>query len=323
MSPGDEKFYGTRNRFVSFEALDYPSAWPKADSGKCCIFEALNIVGTAKFGSEWTGTELGALNWVVQPKDAEAKRLAMLRATRFKPKALPPPISAIAPLGQVLRSRKIPVANNYDYHLVTRRAHISETSRLLAIETDQLAWETNRETLIRLSWATEWIAQKCRDDLLHSFARLRTGGELWPMAASEWMLDYPLATFVAEGGHKRYFANLAPPGAYDVYLFFDRAELTTLIAAFPHTTVALPTVELSLLSPYLRLAVRIALKEAADDRKPWSKDSRLSEIKAAWPDADLGVDYSKTQAEHIADVVKWPDSKAIEAGRKGHAFKKG
>ena len=60
-----------------------PSSWPKADSRKACIFEAICIVGSAKFGADWTGKELQALDWPVQPQQAHdhSRSLAPLSPT--------------------------------------------------------------------------------------------------------------------------------------------------------------------------------------------------------------------------------------------------
>lgn len=85
-----QAFKTARTRVITFPMVDFPSSWPKADSGKCSIFEAIVQVGRAKYGPAWTNTELCAFYWTDQPEEAEARRGAMSKLPVRKP---PPPES--------------------------------------------------------------------------------------------------------------------------------------------------------------------------------------------------------------------------------------
>ena len=55
---------------------------PKCSSAYLFIWDAMDLVGRAKFGGDWTGSELDVLDWPVSPdaereqQVAQAKKLA-------------------------------------------------------------------------------------------------------------------------------------------------------------------------------------------------------------------------------------------------------
>lgn len=201
-----------------------------------------------------------------------------------------------------------------------QNAHVREWKT----EMLQAAWLQERATEKRLRDTVAWLAQLCRDGLITSYARFRAGGGLWPMAAYEWNVDDPLSKFVSEGGHKRYFRDIANPASFDVFLFFSRAELAAVFDRLGFTPLAVAEIELSKLSPYIQLAVQLALQKGY-----FSKDKcetlavREAEIRTAWPVTMADIPMSENAVKLIARLMAFPDPVSIQQGSKAHKAKSG
>ena len=298
--------FNPQNRAVKFLRAADPAAWPRAASSMICIFEAVQFIGRAKHGSDWTGTELSAIVWPESPKAEYARQMLPFK------KVKPPPSFIRDNVGRSSLTRE-ETSWPPDAHVVA-----------WYVELRQARWEANRAKLFRLIDTVEWIAQRCRDDDLKAYARFRSGGGLWPMDAWEWNQDNPLEKFVSDGGHKRYFTTLKSPASFDVFIFFERGSVEQLAAGLSHCPLAISETDLNRLSPFLRLAVNLALargytSEADDETQP----IREAEVKAAWQDALPNIPWSETAAHSIARVMGFPNAKAIEQGRKAILAKKG
>lgn len=192
------------------------------------------------------------------------------------------------------------------------------------LEQEQARWEQGRAEEKRLHQVVDWLAQRCRDEQLRSYARFRTGGSLWPMAAWEWNVDNPLATFVLQGGHKRLFRELKMPGSFDVYLFFQKPELATLLDGMGLGTAVASELDLSKLSPFLQMAVRLAIKNQYFSRASCeTMPVREAEVEAAWHDFLPDVPASANAVKMIARVMGFPDPLSIQQGSKGRKGKMG
>jgi hypothetical protein len=189
------------------------------------------------------------------------------------------------------------------------------------LEKRQIRWKLNLEASARLVASVEWLAQGCRDEELTAFARPRTVGDLWPMFAWEWNIENPLQNIVSDGGGKRYFPEFKQ--TWDVYVFFDRDAVTHAISVFEHAPVGVIEADLAQLSPYLRMAVKLALRhgytspEAAE-----TAPVREAHIRAAWSDALPDIPESKTMVEAIAKITGFPNPNAIQQGQRGAEKKK-
>lgn len=313
-----QAFKTARSRVIGFPMVDFSSSWPKADSGKCSIFEAIVLVGRAKFGPAWTNTELGALHWAEQPAEAEARRVAISKLPLRKP----PPI-VHSPYSRTSRMI-VPVDKDHRSHVLARERHFANLAHQAAVEQEQRQWEANNLAFSRLSGVVDWLAQQCRDGSLRTFYRFATGGALFEMAPSDWNVDRPLQMFVADGGYKRWFVNNGNSNQWPVLIFLDRDQLTKAVAAFSHAPETIAVAALERLSPYLKLAVRLALAKGycspdAADTQP----VREAEVAAAWDAALPGVPLSKTAVEAIAKVMGFPNPTAILQGKSRGSGKKG
>ena len=307
-----------RSAAITFRNVNDPERWPKADSGRCSIFEAVNIVGAAKFGQEWTTFELSALYWNEQPKDAEARRLAVLQRAKLRPKP-PPPSPTIG-------SRLIRVPNDPDYraHVSCRNAYLIDLAQQQAVLKEQQRWEKNNEHLARLVSATEWLAGQCRDASLQTYYRFQVGGALLQMQPSDWNIEDPLRSFVAAGGYERGFLNEGKYNRWPVFIFFDREQLARAVSVLSYAPAVVSTTSLDSLSPYLALAVKLAI--ARGYNSPGAAETqpvREAEVTAAWEAALPGIPPSKKAIEAIAKVMGFPNPAAILQGKSKSNVKMG
>jgi hypothetical protein len=294
-----------RNRIIKFANASDPVAWPKAPSEYLCIFEAINQVGAALFAADWTANELDAVEWRESPKQLN--------------KRISENYGGGAPGGSSGPARKIgrPMITQgfLPPELVKQQnAHVFAWH----LERREMAWERNKAAATRLRETVNWLAQRCRDSEIGSYARLRSGGGLWPMTAWEWNIDDPFTTFVCNGGHKRFFPEFKSSGPYEAFLFFSRTGMAAVLDRFGRTPLQVFEADLSRLSPYIQLAVRLALRKGY-----FGKDScdtqavREAEVRAAWPDAMREIPMTENTVQLVARTMGFPDTVAIQRGSKG------
>lgn len=201
-----------------------------------------------------------------------------------------------------------------------QNAHVHEWK----LEERQREWVANQEAAKRLRNTINWLAQCCRDSLLPSYARFRSGGNLWAIKAWEWNVDDPLNNFVSTGGPKRHFTELKHSGPYEAFLFFARADLDRLFERAALSPLQVSKADLTRLSPYLQMAVRLALqkgyygKECSD-----TQAVREAEVRAAWPQFMGSVPISENMIQQVARLMGFPDPEAIERGKRGGRGKMG
>lgn len=299
-----------RKPIISFSDLRNRDRWPKADSSKCSIFEAIEFVGTAIFGPDWSGEELHALEWPLPPNEAEAQRLhkeTTLAAINSGGGAKLGPARTIAKA-------------QFMQHVIDRQRHLYEIRRAEAVEAEQALWAANRILSDRLTKAVDWIAGKCRDGELASSCRFLSGGQLMAIERHEWNIEFPISRFLAKGCYSRWFVRTEPVKQWEVYVFFDQADLQRAVAFLAHAPVVVPVYAIDRLSPYLKLAVKLAIEkgyvsEVHDETQP----IREAEVRAAWSDALPDVPWSETAGQAIAKVMGFPNANAIQQGRRARS----
>lgn len=305
MTTSTARYVPTDKRpLVTFKDRHLRESWPKADSARCHLFEAVNIVGEAMHGDLWTGQELCVVRWDISP-DQEAASAGWGQQGRIARGGTPDTV--------------IPSAAGKLVDPETLRQAAALGRRL-----KQEAWEENLRATRRLTDAVEWLAAECRDGRLHSFVRFQTGGRLFDMQASEWNRDNPLQDFLSGGGFERMFPVGATHQKFPVYIFIDRASLASAVAVFGRASAPVPMADLARLSPYLRLAVTLALENDYTSPDVVDKRSvREAEVSEAWATALPGVPKSENMVRAIASVIGFPDPKAIATGQRRKARRGG
>lgn len=290
---------------------DERATWPKAESSKIFIFETICIVGQAKFGSDWTDAGLQALDWPVSPRQAHERSLlpASVNSGGGAPGGRPMPSIARRPSATNLGSLSELILKDANSHVY---AYWTEGR----VSAEQATWAENQKARERLFDAFEWLAQRCRDGEIIAHARLARGGSLFPMKSSEWNVENALQHFVSEGSFKRYFPEFNQ--SCTAYAFFDRAEIENAVAVFANAPATVSNLDLQSLSPYLRLAVKIALTKGYTS--PECTDTQAvkeAEVRAAWQGAMPEIPQSQNAIEAIVKVMGFPNSKAILQGKAG------
>lgn len=300
-----------QNRIIKFPDVGNPDAWPKAASQYISIFGAIELIGLSLFEGEWNGSELRAVLWARSPREME-KPAPMNSGGGAPGRSRIPERKISRPLiTQDLIPREIAHQRNahvYAWHVEKRQRH----------------WQENKQAGARLLAVVNWLAQRCRDGHLISYARLRSGGGLWPMADSEWNVDDPLTAFVCSGGHKRYFREFKSPGPYEVYLFFAKSDLQAILDRYALVPVNVKELDLGRLSPNIQLAVRLALRKGYFSKATCeTQPVREAEVRAAWPDELPDIPMTENSIKTIARMMGFPDRVAMERGRKGGRSKLG
>lgn len=275
--------------------------WPKAPSKYVFIFDAINLAGTALCKADWTGKELAAVQWATSPRDNRIEA------------RLPPARGGGARGSHSYGGLPSHNKPQLDFHVHDWVA-----------EQRQPFWEENCRALERLGRAVEWLAQQCRDGELISFAREMRGGEVYPMMPSEWNVDAPLKEFVVTGGGRRsYYHMRSLRGPAECFVFFDRGNLQEVLAREPNAPLIVSEADLSRLSPYLRLAVHVAIKRGYfEPTKCDTKDVREAEVRDAWPAFIPNIAPVPSTVVQIAKLIKFPEAEAIEQGQRGALSRK-
>ena len=122
--------------------------------------------------------ELGGLEPAPElpAKAAEARRkyeLTMLNALSKAPRPIPSLNS-----GRSVYNTNALMGPEKEYHFAhiwTRAAHFVHLAHEAKVANEQELWEGNQKALSRLTDATEWLSQQCRDSKLKGFFRFQSG----------------------------------------------------------------------------------------------------------------------------------------------------
>lgn len=302
-----------RKPIIDPKLTTHREAWPKAESGKSFIFEAIEIVGKAKFGSEWTDKELQALNWPVQPREAHEKsvRLAPVNSGGGAPGSSRRSYTHPPSIARLARTPSVVVAQI----LSKPDAHVLAFRRENLVRAEQVAWEENQKARDRLLDAFEWLAQLCRDGEIVAYARPEVGGALYPMSSFEWNVEGALQHFVSKGSFKRFFPEFKQ--AWSAYVFFNRDDLARITGTLSGASSLFTEVDLASVSPYLRFAVRLAAAKGYTKRGAVTVDARRADIEETWNEAFPDVPLSGKLKEALTTLTGWPDPDAIKRGQLG------
>ena len=248
-------FENPREPFIDRLLVADPSQWPKADSTKCFILKAVNIVGSAMFGSDWRGNELSVLNWPIEPNvayDSYQKNLTRYREDRAE-------FAKFHGLTSM-------TSNEINAHVQSYYEHISRLVELKWLQGEQIAWETNQAATVRLEGVASCLAQKCRDGDISGFYRMKDGGRLNPMVPEDWNVEDIVSKFLAHGGYQRWFNDSPPAQQLPVFIFFDKSEIEATAAMLQHNVISKSATDLSHVSP-LSKSDAISISKKTPGRK--------------------------------------------------------
>lgn len=291
---------------------DSPGSWPKCGRDVIFLADAVSRVGRALFPDTWTGNETACSTPLPHPDELrrmvedEKRQRAVRNASA----------SRVAPAVSVHRNiahsaRPAPSAQETEPPRVpVDRADIARAAaeaRAKAVE----QWAIDNAARKRLLAAIEWVAERCRNGDLETHLRWVGGGDHFAVAANVWYVEPVIEKRFSECQAKVW--SNASRQNLPAYIFVTRDSLTRCLTAIGAATV--DGQDLAGLSPYLQIAVSLALKYRDDTV---SKDGLVLTIKEAWKKLH-GEDISTTAAEHIAATIRHPDKRAIEYGKKARS----
>jgi hypothetical protein len=107
-------------------------------------------------------------------------------------------------------------------------------------------------------------------------------------------------------------------GPFDIFVFFEKRELLDVLKRQPKVPLIVGEADLSRLSPYLRLAVRVALEQGYLSEGDTPKLAERSyQINRRWGEYLPGVPFSESAANQLARFIGFPDAQAIANGQRG------
>lgn len=279
---------------------------PKCSPAHLFIHDALQVAGKAIFGENWTGKELGVVDWPTSPDTAWQEERRQASLLRLAPR----------PAARIVRSgRPAPQTDK-----VQHSAHVLEWHRYQHRKTEMAAWTENQEALQRAREAADWLHLKFREESIATATRL-TGapGEPQEMPPSQWYCENAFEKRFLPGRYDRWL-----PGAtksLPVYIFVDRGQLEKAASTLPHAEAIISDTDLSACSPFLRFAVGFSLKHG-DLINQWGQESVQEQIKDEWDAANPSDPMSKKMAERMSYVVRVHDPAAIAIGATASAGRK-
>lgn len=280
-----------------------PDNWPKCGSEVVFLADAVQKVGRAKFPDQWTGAEV--LARVLMPHPDEQDRLAAQMRADLQRR--PTPSIANPDWGRAARKLLVDPATGREL-TDDEIAEVRERGRAARLS----QWESDKAVNERLMSVIEWIAGRCRDGDLETRFRWVTGGPAFPVPAHVWNVEPVVKRMFVEC--QTAFWSDAFRANKPTYIFVTRDSLTRCLTAIGGATV--DGQDLAGLSPYLQIAVSLALKYRDD---PMSKVALVATIKEEWRKLH-GGDITDTAANHIAATIRPPDKSAIEYGKKARSF---
>ena len=280
-----------------------PNNWPKVDSSNVFVLEAVHIVGRAKFGDDWNGSELNVLKWPLPPLRAyqDIDMAAHLEAAKLEKYRPLPPVNLDGRSGRKSES---------EAEFAERRARTIEAIRQQQVQIpkhvldEQRDWETNNDALIRLRSVADWLGQRGRDGEINGHYRMSGGQEPIVMRATDWNCPDEFTGWLECGGRTMYFSTANK--TFDCDFFLERTSLQNAIATLAHAPLMVDRADLSRLAPDLQLAVRIALQEKLFG--PGVHPDGMVQDKIIAAAKDAGWEIKSTKAKQMSATMRWPNS---------------
>jgi hypothetical protein len=270
-------------------------SWPADPAGYVFLARAVERVGSAMFGSEWTGQEVMTEYKVLQQGPVLAPRrlpISINAASRHSP-------LSINPKGPVAQSS---LAEN-DYE--TTRAIEEHNARALP-------------ALKRLGATKREIVKRCESGELVSAARPTSGGVMMVLPASHWNTEHWDNRFImCQMNPTRPFGTGFAGDNY-CWIFVTAETLDRLLLSLPFAqTGSASDIHHS---PYIRLMLSVAKKlKIAPDQQP-KKEVVMAELKKNWGSS---IPYSENLLKAMATLLREPESQGGKALKRGKSDHKG
>lgn len=295
--------------------LRSPSRWPKVESSKVFILEAVEEVGRAMYGDKWTGDEINVLRWPEQPV-AVYKRLADVRLKEARMQKFSYVPRSLSSSGSGLAKRE--TLEEFEERKARNISMIEEQQDIipLFVANEQADWEHNNSQLLRLGSVAQWLGQMCRDGEIKALFQMRAGQFLFDLDKSRWNCTDEFSGWLSQGGAKFWWQVGSAPGQMvETYFFLCRESFNMAKGKLSHAPVLIDNADLSKLAPDLRLAVQLAVKHELFDEGNGGLGQGQIVTKILEEAKKAGRGISKTKAEQMAAVMYWTDKTKQKASQ--------
>lgn len=299
----------------------FSSLWPKVNSSKMFVLEAVNVVGHAEFGEQWTNHELDAMRSWEQPlldyKRFLERQIADAEGREF--------VETPLKLGDI-KSRYL--SKSYEDFYREKAEELSELHASLqkppqSILDEQAEWEINKASLDRLRHVASWIGTRARDKQLEGYYQVDGDRELRALDHVEWNCNSDFTGWLVTAGAKMKHRSSSGSATemVDARFFLSRESLQKALDAgkIPALQTA-PELDRLHLSPYMRLMLHIIAEEGIDPEHQSSVFQLETALKAAAPKFGLEVSESELSGRLLKAM---PTLMREKSSRRGGATKKG
>lgn len=295
--------------------------WPKVESSKMFVLEAVNYVGRSEFGEKWIGDELQAVVGAIEPLRAYQADLVKQIDTLEQSKFIFLPPSTSDPLARYLQ----PSESDFE----RKKAHdLSDLRRLLNnppqnVVDDQDQWENNDAKVGRLRHVAVWIGNLARDGILAGYYQCAGEPELHALERAYWNCADDLTGWLLNAGKKirHRSSDFIEPYIVDAIFFVCRDSLQRALSADNKPPVPQSSELDDLhLSPYMRLMLYVIQNEGIKPERQSSVEQLIEALKEAAPRFGLEVS-SDDVSERLLKAM--PTLMRERASRKGGKNRKG
>lgn len=284
-----------------------PQLWPSDPTGFVFLARAVQTIGAAMFGEEWTTKEVTTDLIRQLPNQANAWPAEDTRALLLLNRPVPLGAHQHAPSDADWATRVIRSAQ-----AASARSQLTEEDWSLAQAEIGRLNQAAQPAIRRLGIVQREIVKCCESGVLASAARPRAGGQMSILATTVWN---------TEQWHQRFsMCQLNPRKPFDLgfagdaycWIFLTSASLDAFLLNLPAANMS--AADLPHLSPYLRVMIAVAKKLAITPENQPKKESVVAEIEAAWRD---GSPLTSHLAGIMATLLREPGSQLGRRGGRG------
>ncbi|MBP8232995.1 MAG: hypothetical protein KAY22_11875 [Rhizorhabdus sp.] len=287
MDAVDRHLHAECVRALNIDFWDNPSRWPRGGEQYVFLANAVAEAGAAQFGSDWTGEEIRAFDFV-------------------------PDFPTLDRYMELLTSRP-GLLGDLETHRFNWQDRRDKWNAFKARQSG---------ILDRLMWSANWIGDHARDGKLGTtLRRVDTrgghGAFFTPADSSLWNTEPLLDNRFYNGSFKWPTPRLEhePP---PVYAFFRRDRFIECIAGLRSGQSHPPAAaEIGAFSPVLQFAIRFAeQRNIISPAQHYNELAMRAEIRAEWQ-VQFGANPTTTQENAVYTAVRFPNQTAIKRGRAG------
>ena len=283
-----------------------PDLWPKVDSSKIFVLEAVNKVGRSEYGEKWTDDELSAdiTNFKGSPLEAYYSKLAhdigILERSQY----------TYIPQSLADNDVRSPQPSKFDFER-KKAEDLSDLRRLMddspeAVLEQQKKWDDDLSKVERLRHVARWIGDRARDGKLLGYYQAAGDRDPHPLLPANWNCTDDLRDWLINAGREIIHRSSLGDKPVDATFFLCSKSLDNALSSSAHAPLLVDRVDISRLAPDLQLAVRVALQQKLFSPGVMPDGQVQDKIIAAAKAENREI--KNTKAVQMSATMRWPNS---------------